>query len=189
MVPLAKTFQGKGPLYVSLFAEFSIYTCQDNQWIGNENYYRALKDQYRAALSIFHTYAPNARVSICWGGWISRYDDPKVIGGRSFINKFSDIMSISDFQSFQSMQSDSNVGDVENMTSILHQWGQVLLAYYATSPATFNTDVHTMFTNTYMAKVIANGLFGFGFMTNDNLSASNSPFTFVKHAVMNYARS
>ncbi len=189
MVPLAKTFQGTGSLYVSLFAEFSTYTCQDNQWIGNENYYRALKDQYRAALSIFHTYAPNARVSICWGGWIGRYDDPKVIGGRSFINKFSDIMSISDFQSFQSMETDSNVDDVQNMTSILHQWGRVLLAYYATSPATFNTDVHAMFTNAYMAKVIANGLFGFGFMTNQNSSASNSPFTFVKNAVMNYARS
>jgi hypothetical protein len=102
MVSLAKTFQGNGSLYVSLFAEFSTYTCQDNQWIGNENYYRALKDQY---------------------------------------------------------------------------------------PATFNTDVHAMFTNAYMAKVIANGLFGFGFMTNQNLSASKSPFTFVKNAVMNYARS
>jgi hypothetical protein len=98
-------------------------------------------------------------------------------------------MSISDFQSFQSMQTDSNVGDVQNMTSILHQWGRVLLAYYGTSQTTFNADVHTMFTNTYMAKVMANGLFGFGFMTNQNLSASNSPYTFVKDAVIRYARS
>lgn len=65
MVSLAKTFQGNGPLYVSLFAEFSTYTCRNNQWVGNENYYMALKNQYRAALSIFHTYAPNSRVSIC----------------------------------------------------------------------------------------------------------------------------
>ena len=189
MVPLAKTFQGHGPLYVSLFAEFSTYSCKNNQWVGNENYYRALKDQYRAALSIFHTYAPNARVAICWGGWISRYDDPKVIGGRSFINKFSDIMSISDFQSFQSMQGDSNVTDVANMTSILHQWGKVLLAYYETSQTTFNTDVHKMFTDSYMTKVIANGLFGFGFTSNESLSASKSPFTFVENAVRRYARS
>jgi hypothetical protein len=114
MVSLAKTFQGNGQLYVSLFAEFSTYTCQNNQWIGNENYYNALKDQYRAALSIFHTYAPKSRVSLCWGGWIGRYDNPIVIGGRSFIKKFSDVMSISDFQSFQSMETDSNVGDVQN---------------------------------------------------------------------------
>ena len=189
MVTLAKTFQGNGKLYVSLFAEFSTYSCVNNQWVGNENYYRALKDQYRAALSKFHTYAPNSRVSLCWGGWIGRYDNPKVIGGRSFIKKFSDVMSISDFQSFQSMQSDSNVGDAQNMTNLLHPWGKVLLSYYSSPQATFNADVHTMFTNAYMTKVIANGLFGFGFMSNENLSASNSPFTFVRDAVKRYARS
>ena len=121
MVPLAKTFSGNGSLYVSLFAEFSTYTCVNNHWVGNENYYMALKDQYRAALKIFHTYAPHSRVSICWGSWLSRYDIPSVFGGKSFISKFSDIMSISDFQSFQSMNSDSNVADVLNMTTILHQ--------------------------------------------------------------------
>lgn len=188
MIPLAKTFQGNGPLYVSLFAEFSTYTCQNNDWVGNENYYMALKDQYRAALIIFHTYAPNSHVSICWGSWLGRYDDPHVIGGRSFMNKFSDIMSISDFQSFQSMETDSNVADVLNMTTILHRWGKVLLSYYWSSPATFNADVHAMFTDTYMANVMADGLFGFGFMTNQNLSAPNSPFLFVKNAVIRYAR-
>jgi hypothetical protein len=44
MVSLAKTFQGNGPLYVSLFAEFSTYTCQNNQWVGNKNNYMALKE-------------------------------------------------------------------------------------------------------------------------------------------------
>jgi len=187
MVPLAKTFSGNGPLYVSLFAEFSTYTCQNNNWVGNENYYMALKDQYRAALQIFHRYAPNSRVSICWGSWIGRYDIPSVIGGRSFINKFSDIMSISDFQSFQSGQIDSNVADVLNMTKILHRWGKVLLSYYQCPQATFDADVHAMFTDSYMASVMANGLFGFGFMTNKNLSAPNSPLPFVINAVRRYA--
>jgi hypothetical protein len=81
------------------------------------------------------------------------------------------------------------VGDVLNMTNLLHRWGRVLLSYYWSSQVTFNADVHAMFTNAYMANVIANGLFGFGFMTNENLSASNSPFTFVKNAVKRYARS
>jgi hypothetical protein len=189
MVSLAKTFRGSGPLYVSLFAEFSTYTCVNNHWVGNENYYMALKDQYRAALEIFHRYAPNSRVSICWGSWLSRYDNPSVLSGRSFINKFSDIMSISDFQSFQSMESDSNVDDVLDMTRILHQWGKVLLSYYWSPPATFNADVHTMFTDSYMANVMANGLFGFGFMTNTDLSSSNSPLPFVVNAVKRYARS
>jgi len=189
MILLAKTFQGNGPLYVSLFAEFSTYTCVNNHWVGNENYYMALKDQYRAALSIFHTYAPNSRVSICWGSWLSEYDIPSVFGGRSFINKFSDIMSISDFQSFQSMNTEGNVDDVLNMTTILHRWGKVLLSYYWSSPTTFIADVYTMFTDTYMAKVMANGLFGFGFMKNDDLSAPNSPLSFVVNAVKRYARS
>jgi hypothetical protein len=188
MIPLAKTFRGNGPLYVSLFAEFSTYTCVNNDWVGNENYYMALKDQYRAALTIFHTYAPNSRVSICWGSWIGRYDIPSLIAGRSFIYKFSDIMSISDFQSFQSLENDSNVADVLNMTKILHRWGKVLLSYYQSPPATFNADVHAMFTDTYIANVMANGLFGFGFMKDDDLSAPNSPFLFVKNAVIRYAR-
>jgi len=102
---------------------------------------------------------------------------------------FSDIMSLSDFQSFQSMETDSNVSDVLNMTTILHRWGKVLLSYYWSSPATFNADVHAMFTDTYMAKVMANGLFGFSFMTNENLSAPNSPLPFVVSAVRRYARS
>jgi hypothetical protein len=35
---------------------------------------------------------------------------------------------------------------------------------------------------------MANGLFGFGFMKDDDLSAPNSPFLFVKNAVIRYAR-
>jgi hypothetical protein len=75
------------------------------------------------------------------------------------------------------------------MTTILHRWGKVLLSYYWSSPATLNADVHAMFTDTYMANVMADGLFGFGFMTNENLSAPNSPFPSVKNAIIRYARS
>jgi hypothetical protein len=73
MMKLAQIFNGKGPLYVSLFAAFQTYACVNNQWVGSENYWRALKDQYRAAHAIFHHYAPNSRVSLCWG----RLADPQ----------------------------------------------------------------------------------------------------------------
>ena len=46
-----------------------------------------------------------------------------------------------------------------------------------------------MFTDAYMEKVMANGLFGFGFMKNDDLSAPNSPLLSVVNAVKRYARS
>ena len=60
MVELAQTFAGSGPLYVTLFTEFQTYPCADNAWVGSENYYRALKDQYGVALAAFRQHAPNA---------------------------------------------------------------------------------------------------------------------------------
>jgi len=190
MTQLAKIFAGSGPLYVSLFAEFQTYPCQHDQWAGNENYYRALKDQYTSAKAIFHQFAPNARVSLCWGGWQTRWDDPGKGGGSSLFGYFSDVMAASDFQSFQAMQSDSNVSDVRNMTKTLHAWGPVMLAYYKPdneSPATFDADTRAMLTSGYLAEVTADGLFAWSFMDNNNLAASAASYQFVRAAVTRYA--
>src|SRR4030042_348292 len=47
MKQLAQIFNGEGLMYVSLFTEFQTYTCTDNNWVGNENYFNTLKDNYR----------------------------------------------------------------------------------------------------------------------------------------------
>jgi hypothetical protein len=190
MMKLAQIFNGKGPLYVSLFAEFQTYACVNSQWVGSENYWRKLKDQYRAAEAIFHQYAPNSRVSLCWGGWQTRWDDPVNGGGLSFFKYFADVMSASDFQSFQAMQSDSNVTDVQNMTAELHKWGPVMLAYYRPdngSQTVFDADTQSMLTNRVLAQLTANGLFAWSFMDNTNLSASTTSYNCVHNAVTTYA--
>jgi hypothetical protein len=196
MAQLAQTFSGSAsgpPLYVTLFTEFQTYPCTDNAWNVTpeaNHYLRALKDQYRAALSVFHQYAPNARVSLGWGGWQARWDDPATGGGRSLFQYFADVMQASDFQSFQAMASDSNVSDIRAMTQILGAYGRVMLAHYKPdngSQTTFEADLHTILTDTYLAEVTRNGLFAMSFMDNANLAASPDIYQFAKTAVQQYA--
>jgi hypothetical protein len=190
IVQLAQTFAGSGPLYVTLFTEFQTYPCTDNAWVGSENYYRALKDQYAAAQSAFRQYAPNAKVSLGWGGWQARWDDPAQGGGRSLFPYFADVMQASGFQSFQAMESDSNVEDVRAMTRILGAYGPVMLAHYKPdngSCATATADLTTMLTGPFLTEVTANGLFAWSFMDQGIVNCSPQVTTLVKSAVSTYA--
>jgi hypothetical protein len=203
MTLLAKAFAGSsgGPtLYVTLFTEFQTYPCRDNAYApdaATTNYYKALKAQYKVGLQIFHTYAPNARVSLGWGGWQSRFDDPSIDSGRSMIPDFADVMTASDFISFQAMAGDSNVSDIRNMTSILGNYGPVMIAHHmpdadtsslTTVDATFSNDVHTLLTDSNIAALKANGLFAWNFMHDGPLTRSTSLYDFVRDAVQRYGR-
>jgi hypothetical protein len=196
MTTLAKTFAGPKsgpPLYVTMFTEFQTYPCQDNAWSPDTqttNYYKALQDQYRTAYGIFHRYAPNARVSLGWGGWQASFDDPSHGGGRSLFPHFADLMRMSDFQSFQAMDSHSNVADIADMVSILGQYGPVMLAHYKPddgSQSTFDNDLHAIMTDTYLATQVRNGLFAMSFMDTANITSSSS-LAFVTAAVTRYGR-
>jgi hypothetical protein len=189
MAQLARTFAGSGPLYVTLFTEFQTYPCMNNTWLGSENYYRALKDQYRAAVAVFHQYAPNARVSLGWGGWQARWDDPTTGAGRSLFPYFADVMGLSDFQSFQAMQSDTNVDDVRAMTRILGAYGPVMLAHYRPDSGSCDVataDLTTMLTDAYLREAAANGLFAWSFMDDRITSCSPALSTFVTNAVVTF---
>jgi hypothetical protein len=203
MRQLAQTFAGPAsgpPLYVTLFTEFQTYPCRDNAWNPDAEttaYYRALKDQYVAGLAIFHEYAPNARVSLGWGGWQSRWDNPAIGEGRSLIPHFGDVMGISDFVSFQAMAGDSNVGDIRAMTSALGAYGPVMLAHHmpdsdtnsgSTVNATFASDVRTLLTDDSMAALIADGLTAWAFMHDGPLKADPDLAEFVRKAVIRYGK-
>jgi hypothetical protein len=186
MVQLAQTFAGSGPLYVTLFTEFQTYPCTDNAWVGSENYYRALKDQYAIAQAAFAQHAPNARVSIGWGGWQARWDDPATGAGRSLFPHFVDVMQASGFQSFQAMQSDTNVEDVRAMTRILGAYGPVMLAHYKPdngSCATATADLAAMLTEPFLREVRQSGLFAWGFMDQAIVSCSSQVTSLVQAAV------
>lgn len=197
MATLAKIFAGPKtgpPLYVTMFTEFETYPCKDNAWSPDEmttNYYKALQDQYRAAYAIFHTYAPNARVSLGWGGWQASFDDPSTGGGRSLFPHFADVMARSDFESFQAMDNDTNVADITEMVSVLGRYGPVMLAHYKPddgSQSTFDSDMHAILTGSYLSTQIHNGLFALSFMDSTDLGPANS-LAFVKAAVARYGRS
>jgi hypothetical protein len=192
---IADTFAGTSsgpPFYVTLFTEFQTYPCTDNAWNPNPQtnaYYRALKARYREALAVFHQRAPNVRVSLGWGGWQTRWDDPAIGGGRAMFQYFDDVMEESDFQSFQAMQSDSNVEDVRAMVQTLGAYGPVMLAHYKPnnrSQATFEHDLRAMLTEDYLADVTGAGLFAWSFMDTKNLAASDSIFEFTTDAIRRF---
>jgi hypothetical protein len=194
---LAQIFAGSasGPrLYVSLFTEFQTYPCRDSAWNADpaaNAYYRALKDRYRETQAIFHQLAPNARVSLSWGGWQARWDDPATGAGRSLFAHFADLLRASDFQSFQAMATDGNAGDVRAMVRILGAYGPVMLAHYKPdngSAATFEADLRAIFTDRYLAEVTRRGLFAVSFLDDANLAASSELEGLARAAVRRYAR-
>ena len=186
--------RGGPPLYVTMFTEFQTYPCVRNAWspdAATTNYYRALQDQYRSAYQIFHQLAPNAHVSLGWGGWQASYDAPDVGGGRSLFGHFADVMKMSDFQSFQAMASDSNISDIRQMLAVLGAYGAVMIAHYKPddgSQATFDADLHTILTDSFLSEATRAGLFAFSFMDNNNLAASVTTLAFVQNAVIRYGR-
>jgi hypothetical protein len=186
---VASALSGSGRLYVTLFTEFQTFPCADNAWnadAGANAYYRALKDRYLAARQAIRSVAPNAWVSLGWGGWQARWDDPAKGGGRSMFQYFADVMGASDFQSFQAMQSDTNVNDVRAMTQTLGAWGPVMLAHYKPnggSQSTFDADTTAMLTSAFLTEMRGYGLFAWGFMDQANLNASEATYQRVREAV------
>jgi hypothetical protein len=194
MLSLAKIWAGRAsgpPLYVTLFTEFQTYACHASSWLPDSAYWQALKDAYMEALATFHAHAPNARVSLGWGGWQDRFDDPATGGGRSMFAHFADVMAASDFQSFQAMQDDTNIPDVLDMTRTLGAYGPVMLAHYKPndgSATTFDADTSTMLTDGYLRQLVSAGLFAWSFMDDSNMSASPATFGRIVAAINRYGR-
>ena len=194
MLSLAKIWAGSasGPrLYVTLFTEFQTYACHASAWLPDDAYWEALKDAYREALATFHAHAPNAWVSLGWGGWQDRFDDPATGGGRSMFGHFADVLADSDFESFQAMQDDTNIPDVLDMTRTLGAYGPVMLAHYKPddgSAATFDADTTTMLTDGYLRQLVSAGLFAWSFMDDSNAAQSSSTFNRIVAAIRRYGR-
>ena len=104
---------------------------------------------------------------------------------------FADVMAASQFQSFQAMQTDTNVNDIRNMTETLGHYGPVMLSHYKPdngSNTTFAADMASVLSDGYLAAVVAHGLFAVSFMDNHNLSESPSTYTLVANGVRRYGR-
>jgi hypothetical protein len=203
MQQLAQAFGGpaNGPaLYVTLFSEFQTYACIDNAWSPNTEttaYYTALIDQYTRAVAIFHQYAPNARVSLGWGGWQTRWDEPAIGGGRSMIPFFAAAMGAGDFVSFQAMAGDGNVADIRAMTATLGAYRPVMLAHHmpdadtnpiSTVNAVFAADIGTLLTASSVAGLVDDGLFAWSFLNDVPMQSSSTTFALVDAAVTAFGR-
>jgi hypothetical protein len=167
-----------GRLYVTLLTEFQTYACKGNEWSADPQstaYLEALQDQYLAALRIFHTHAPGSKVSLGWGGWQARWDNPTAGGGRSLFKHFVNVMRRSDFQSFEVIGSDSDAADILAMTRELARFGPVMLAYYKPpedSIPTARAHLRLVLSPRFLTRLVHAGLFGFGLM-DDHLTAGD----------------
>lgn len=194
MKQLAQIFSGKKsgpPLYVTLFTEFQTYPCKDNNWNEASEYYTKLQIKMIEIKNIFHQYAPNAKISIGWGGWQARWDDPKIYGGKSLFKKFDSVSRKMDFQSFQAMQDDGNVEDVRQMTKILGVYGPVMVAHHKPDgfhPTIFEKDIRSAMNDRFLREVKSLGLFAWSFMDEQELDHSKTIFNLVKNAVLRYGR-
>lgn len=194
MTTLAKTFagaRGGPPLYVTMFTEFQTYPCQDNAWnadAATTNYYRAMIDQYRSALEIFHRHAPNARVSLGWGGWQASYDDPARGGGRTLFDRFADVLRESDFQSFQAMDSVSNTMTIRTMVRELAVYGPVMLAHYQNDSGNYGADARAVLDPAFLGEMTSGGLFSISFMDDKRMLADADTYAFVRDAVRRHGR-
>ncbi|SNQ46942.1 conserved exported hypothetical protein [Frankia canadensis] len=190
---LASIFSGSAggpPLYVTLFTEFQTYPCHPNSWGDSPdttNYYLALQDQYLAAMRIFHDGAPNSRVSLGWGGWQDRWDDPLTGGGHSMIAHFADVMRASDFESFQAMGDDPNAADVIAMTRELGQYGPVMLAHFKSEhQSSWESDMRSLLTGDEPRQLSQAGLFAFSFMDANNINASPDALSLARGAIQSH---
>ncbi len=192
MKQLAQIYNGPGPMYVTLFTEFPSFTCVDNNWNGNENYWKSLMDNFRKIKNNFHLYAPQSKVALSWGGWLNRYDDKTNQGGRSLFPYFADVMRESDFTAFQTMESDSNVQDMIEMTRILGAYRKpVMLAHYKPSSGShdvFDNDMRLLFTDNVIDQLMKNGLFAFSFMDNELINNSETSYQLVKNGIAKYGK-
>jgi hypothetical protein len=137
--------------------------------------------------------APNARVSIGWGGWQLRWDNPATGDGASLLPYFDSVMRQMDFQSFQAMQDSSNVDDIRNMTRALGAYGPVMLAHYkpnSGNDATFLADVTAMMTDSYLAEMRGYGMFAWSWMDQGNFNDPDeaTQYQIVRDAALRYGR-
>jgi hypothetical protein len=192
MRTLAKTWAPPAghKLYVTLFAEFQTYACKGNEWsaeAATTAYLRALKEQYRASLAIFHRLAPGSEVALGWGGWQTRWNSPGNGGGLSLFKHFADVMKLSDYESFQVMNSSSATSDIAGMTHALAPYGPVMLAYFRPSEdGTQASVLQSVLSRSFLERLVQERLFSLAFMDERFMPSESPSFITVREAVKQY---
>jgi hypothetical protein len=194
MERLARTFNPPpgARLYVTLFSEFQTYACNGNDWSANPQttaYFKALKDQYRRALGIFHRLARKSAVSLGWGGWQARWDARVSGGGRSLFAHFSDVMRLSDFESFEVIGSASAASDIRAMTGELKRFGPVMLAYYKPDEGAGDrgrAQLQAVLSGAFLRRLIQARVFALSFMDDRSVSGDAASFAIVSDAIARF---
>ncbi|TWG07668.1 AfsR/SARP family transcriptional regulator [Saccharopolyspora dendranthemae] len=197
---LATAFAGAPdgpPLYVSVLDGPEKTICGKDQTGYNadpqtRNYYDALKDRYREVRQIFHRYAPNARVALNWNGWQASHDDPDIGEGRSLMQYFSDVLAISDFQSFNAFESEDNSRDVTSMVDELGRYGPIMVSNFGPnkdeSGARARSDLSQVFAPDRISSLTARGLFAWSFWQEKYVESSPETYQMARDIVQRYGR-
>ena len=180
MRTLAGIFAGQAggpPLYVTLFQEVNKFACKDGAYGESPAYYRALQDQYLAAMRVIKQTAPNARVAMGWDGYQVESDHPDVGGGRSMFEHFAGVLRESDYQAVLAKQPYGNINQIQRSVRLLGVYGRVMVAAYGNKDTTtevFNSDIRTLLSDDSIADLTSAGLFAWSFNTDRVLETGSA---------------
>jgi hypothetical protein len=167
---------GRHVVLFSLNTEFQTYIQPNNQYNSTTKwYYDQLQSNMLQARARIRAVAPNALVSLSWGGWQTRWNDPANGGGLSMIPYFASTMRQMDFVSFQAMQNDTNVNDILTNVRVFGAYNRhLMVSHYLPdnqSQTTYNNDIGTFFTQSFVNQTRSGGLFAFSFMSATDMNA------------------
>ncbi|GAB2647928.1 hypothetical protein GCM10027271_01860 [Saccharopolyspora gloriosae] len=194
---LATSFAGAEngpPLYVSMFNGMEKVACTTHGYDkdpATTNYYLALKDRYLQVRQIFHRYAPNARVALNWDGWQTDGSTPESTARReAMVDQFSDVMTVSDFQSFNAFQDEDNAEDVDRMVGRLSRYGPVMVSNFGPDKdgtgARARSDLERVFAPRQISKLTAQGLFAWSFWDHEYVDVTPETYTLARDVVNRY---
>lgn len=194
---LAVSFAGAEngpPLYVSMFNGMEKVACTTHGYDSDPattNYYLSLKDRYLQVRQIFHRYAPNARVALNWDGWQTDGSTPESTARRkAMVDQFSDVMTVSDFQSFNAFQDEDNSEDVDRMVAELGRYGPVMVSNFGPDDdytgARARSDLERVFDPRQISKLTAQGLFAWSFWNHKYVDVTPETYTLARDVVNHY---
>ena len=194
MARLARNLAGRAdgpPLYVSLFTEFTTYTCPHLAGQVNHPDWRAyhtqLKRVFLEARDVFKANAPNALVALNWLGSDITFDV-----GRAQIPFFKDAMDRADFQSTQAMSNHENIEQTIAMATELKKYGngRVMQAHYKvdnSNQSVFASDMNALFTDRNIQRLKDAGVFAWSFLDAEELIGGNETrYQQIKNGILKY---
>ena len=100
---------------------------------------------------------------------------------------FADLMRHSDFESFEVINSSSDVSDILSMTTELERYGSVMMAYYRPSEdSSASAHLKTLLSRRFLSQLLHHRLFAISFMDDRFMRQDPASFAIVRKAITHF---